>query len=71
MKFLKIILPKDGDKWKEGKCTCPSFFKKYICKHVIGLSIRLKYAKLTANAKEVTIVQKRKEEGQSNLQKLL
>ena len=26
--------------WKKNTCTCPSFFKKYICKHIIGIAIR-------------------------------
>lgn len=31
-----------GDDFKNAKCTCPQFFEKYTCKHVIGLAIRLK-----------------------------
>ena len=26
--------------FKNNTCTCPSFFKKYICKHIIGIAIR-------------------------------
>jgi hypothetical protein len=26
----------------KGECNCPAFFKKFICKHVVGLAIRLK-----------------------------
>jgi hypothetical protein len=26
--------------WKKSSCTCPTFFKKYICKHIIGTAIR-------------------------------
>jgi uncharacterized Zn finger protein len=55
-----VNVPTDGDKWKDGKCTCPSFLKKYMCKHVIGLSIRLKYVKPPPAAKQVPIGQKRK-----------
>jgi predicted nucleic acid-binding Zn finger protein len=55
-----VTLPKDDDNWKNGKCTCPGFFKKYICKHIIGLSIRLKYVRPPATAKQVPIGQKRK-----------
>ena len=47
-------------KWKEGTCTCPCFLKKYMCKHVIGLSIRLKYVKPLPAAKQVPIGEKRK-----------
>ena len=27
--------------WKKGSCTCPTYYKKYICKHLIGIAIRL------------------------------
>ena len=30
------------ENWKLSKCICYEFQKKYICKHVIGLAIRLK-----------------------------
>jgi hypothetical protein len=26
--------------WKKNKCAFPSFFKKYICKHIIGIALR-------------------------------
>ena len=72
-----VTLPKDDDNWKNGKCTCPGFFKnflklnnymlanilldkKYICKHIIGLSIRLKYVRPPETAKQVLIGQKHK-----------
>ncbi len=58
-----VSLPNDEDmtvKWKEGTCTCPCFLKKYICKHVIGISIRLKYIKPPPAAKQVPIGEKRK-----------
>jgi len=55
-----VNLPNDSDKWKEGKCTCPCFLKKYMCKHVIGLSIRLKYVKPPPSAKQIPIGEKRR-----------
>ena len=58
----KVTLPSDAsnEKWKEGKCTCPFFLKKYMCKHIIGLAIRLKSAKPPPAAKDVPIGKKRK-----------
>lgn len=38
-----VIMPKEHSLWTKGTCTCPSFFKKFMCKHVVGLAIRLKY----------------------------
>ena len=32
-----IILPNDNTKWSEGTCSCPTFFKQFICKHVVGI----------------------------------
>ncbi|CAF1449502.1 unnamed protein product [Adineta ricciae] len=46
--------------WKTSKCNCPYFLKNYICKHVVGMAIRLKYCKPPASAKTVPIGQKRK-----------
>jgi len=58
-----VDIPNDGDtaeKWKGGKCTCPCYLKQFICKHLIGLAIRLKYVKPPPAAKLVPIGQKRK-----------
>jgi uncharacterized Zn finger protein len=58
----KVTLPSDAsnEKWREGKCTCPFFLKKYMCKHIIGLAIRLKSAKPPPAAKDVPIGENRK-----------
>jgi len=66
-----VSLPTVNDKWKEGKCTCPYFLKKYMCKHVIGLAIRLKLDKTPAAAKHVPIGQKRRRVGPSKATKVL
>jgi hypothetical protein len=36
----KITINKDN--WKLSTCTCPIYFKQYICKHITGISILLK-----------------------------
>ncbi|CAF4423464.1 unnamed protein product, partial [Rotaria sp. Silwood2] len=41
--------------WKTSKCNCPAFFKNYVCKHIVGMAIRLKYCKPPATAKTVPI----------------
>ncbi len=53
-------LPNDETRWKEGRCSCPSFFKTFLCKHIIGLAIRLKYVKPPPEAKQIPIGEKRK-----------
>jgi hypothetical protein len=55
-----VCLSNNVEKWKEATCTCPSFLKNYICKHTIGMSIRLKYCKPPPEAKNVEIGTKRK-----------
>ena len=55
-----IVLPINKEQWKTGECNCPQFFKDYICKHVIGLAIRLKYVTPPAEAKNIPIGIKRK-----------
>ncbi|KAJ8713391.1 hypothetical protein PYW07_013761 [Mythimna separata] len=55
----RVDLPHNID-WMYGKCNCPAFYKNYMCKHIIGLAIRLKLANPPPEAKNVLIGQKRK-----------
>ena len=57
---LKVTLPNDPSFLKTGSCNCPSFFNELICKHVIGLAIRLNYCKPPPTAKDVKMGEKRK-----------
>jgi uncharacterized Zn finger protein len=50
----------DNADWKKSKCNCPVFFKNYICKHIVGMAIRLKYCKPPPAAKTVPVGEKRK-----------
>lgn len=54
-----IVEIKDND-WEKGVCSCPRFLKFFICKHLIGVAIRVKLTKPPAEAKNVPIGQKRK-----------
>jgi hypothetical protein len=47
----------DSD-WRKSKCNCPAFLNNYICKHVVGMGIRLKHCKPPAAANTVTIGEK-------------
>ncbi|CAF1030694.1 unnamed protein product [Didymodactylos carnosus] len=58
--FTKVFEMENNSHWKTSKCDCPAFLKNYICKHVAGMSIRLKYCKPPAAAKTVPIGEKRK-----------
>ena len=50
----------ETEPWHQGQCTCPYFLKNYICKHLIGIAIRLKMVKPPPAAKDVPINEKRK-----------
>lgn len=56
----EVKFPINNEKWDQSTCTCPTFFRTYMCEHVIGLPIRLKYAIPPHEAKELSLGQKRK-----------
>ncbi|CAF1490264.1 unnamed protein product, partial [Rotaria sordida] len=56
----KVTLSGNASQWKNGLCNCPSFFKEFICKHVIGMAIRLKFCKPPSSAKDIPLGGKRK-----------
>jgi hypothetical protein len=60
LNIWKVILPNNPSLWRKGSCHCPAFFKEFICKHVIGLAIRLKYCKPPRAAKDIKIGEKKK-----------
>lgn len=41
--------------WKKGSCTCPTFYKKYVCKHLAGVAIIKELLKVDPIAKTVPI----------------
>jgi hypothetical protein len=49
----------DQSKWLYDICNCPAFFKKFMCKHVFCMAIRLNYCKPPPAAKNVLIDEKR------------
>lgn len=51
---------KNDSDWKMSTCTCPAFLKNYICKHIVGMAIRLKIWKPPPSAKALPIGEKRK-----------
>jgi predicted nucleic acid-binding Zn finger protein len=70
-KIWCVCLSDNVTQWKQGTCTCPSFLKNYICKHIIGLSIRLKYCKPPPEVKTIPIDAKRKRGRPSKAKKAL
>ncbi|CAF2900140.1 unnamed protein product [Rotaria sp. Silwood2] len=66
-----VCLSNNAEKWEEATCTCSSFMKNYICKHIIGMPIRLKYCILPPEANNVEIGTKRKRGRPSKAKKAL
>lgn len=56
----RVSIPKNESAVEKGSCNCPAYGKNYVCKHVIGLAIRLKYISPPPEAKTIPIGQKRK-----------
>ena len=46
--------------WLKGECTCPFHKKNYFCKHVIGLSARMRYCEIPLIAQNVPVGERRK-----------
>jgi hypothetical protein len=46
--------------WKTSKCNCRNYLKNYICKHVVGIGIRLKQCKPPIEVKNIQLGQKPK-----------
>lgn len=55
----KVSLPKDKDSFGDAQCTCPQFFKVYICKHIIGMGLRLKLVDIPLEIRKLETVQGR------------
>lgn len=55
-----FVYPVKRDNWLNSECDCCNYFKLFICKHILGIAIRLKCITPPAEAKTVPIGQKRK-----------
>ena len=64
-------MPVDKLKWLDGVRSCPTFFKKFMCKHVVGMAIRLNHCKPPPTAKNVKIGEKRRRARPSKSKKAL
>lgn len=55
----------------ESKCTCYSFLKENLCKHILGLAIRLNLCEVPATAITNKLSQKRKRGRKTKAEKAL
>ncbi|CAF3990042.1 unnamed protein product [Rotaria magnacalcarata] len=58
-KWSKCYEKVDKLKWLDGVCNCAAFFKKFMCKHVVSMAIRLDHCKPPPAAKNVKIGDKK------------
>lgn len=58
-KIWTTLLPNKNEEWIKGKCDCPIYFKKRICKHIVGIAIRKKIAIPPIEAKTLPLGMKR------------
>lgn len=52
--------PVTSDNWVFGACDCADGFKLFVCRHIVGIALRLKVASAPSEAKTIPIGQKRK-----------
>lgn len=55
-----VTLPSTEKKWLKAHCSCPYYQKKIVCKHVVGISIRMAEVTVPEDAKNILFVAKRK-----------
>lgn len=55
-----VVLPTNANEWLTGSCSCHRFHKNYICRHLVGMAIRMKYVTVPLAAKGIPLGQKRK-----------
>lgn len=48
------------ENWKASICSCPAYFKEYMCKHVIAIAARKKLVQIPPYAKNLPLMEKRK-----------
>lgn len=59
------------DDWEQSICSCPKFSKEYMCKHIVGVALRLRCAIAPPEAKNVRIGSKRKRDRPAKAKKAL
>lgn len=64
-----ITLAKTETKWINASCSCPKYQKEFICKHTVGIAMRMLEVSAPEEAKKVAICAKRKRGRQANAKK--
>ena len=56
----QVEMSTSADEWKNATCSCPVFYKDYICKHIIGVALPVQHCKPPSAARVGKLVQKAK-----------
>lgn len=62
IEWFCVSMPKDAtdERWTSAECECRTYFKKYMCEHIIGIALRKKFATAPPEAKNIPLGVKRK-----------
>lgn len=58
--YVSFPTPMTKNNYSHGVCDCSSFFKLYMCEHVLGIGLRMKFVVVPDEAKSLPLGQKRK-----------
>lgn len=58
--YVKFPNPITKNNYCQGVCDCGSFLKKYMCEHILGIGLRMKFVVAPDEAKSLPLEQKRK-----------
>lgn len=56
--IFPVLLAKEN--WIKGSCDCYQYFKLYMCVHILGIALRMRYVSAPDEAKTIPIGRKRK-----------
>lgn len=59
----QITFPTNPDEWKNSTCTCPMFYLKYMCKHIVAMAYRLEIIKKPTPPSKADMPLERKRKG--------
>lgn len=58
--FRAYVAKIEKNNWRNSTCSCPAFLKGFMCKHIMGILLKMKQLDAPPEAKPVPIGEKRK-----------
>lgn len=69
--FWEVTFRKQNDWNGQSTCTCPVFYKQFVCKHIVGMALRLNLTKCPRIANPTLLGQKAKRGRKAQAKKAL